>query len=255
VVRGPHFPARVSALYAVNTAGAVAGALLTGYILVGAIGMQRTFLLAAMANILVGFAAVLMDRRLSALQSVAATQGMRSVEARDVPHGPRVVWAVMALSGFGALALEVVWFRLMTQFVDATTYAFTSVLAVVLIGIALGGAIAARALGRERDWHAWLAVVQLATGVIVLVGAGLMSWEDAGGIGKMRPMRPVMAGVLLPSLLMGFSFPVLLRLGVPFAHGHDDDSGRGRLIGRFYGVNCPARSLGRWRAAFSSCPF
>lgn len=255
LVRGPHFPSRVSALYAVNTAGAVAGALLTGYILVGAIGMQRTFLLAAMANILVGFAAVLMDRRLSVLQSAAATQGMRSIEARDVPRGPRVVWAVMALSGFGALALEVVWFRLMTQFVDATTYAFTSVLAVVLIGIALGGAIAARALGRDRDWHAWLAVVQLATGAIVLVGAGLMSWEDAGGIEKMRPMRRVMAGVLLPSLLMGFSFPVLLRLGVPFSHGQDDDdTGRGRLIGRFYGVNVLGAILGSLAGGFLLLP-
>ncbi len=255
LVRGPHFSARVSALYAVNTAGAVAGALLTGYHLIGAIGMQRTFLLAAVANILVGLTALLMDRRLSVLQSPAASEAAPPIETRDMPRGPRVAWAVMALSGFGALALEVVWFRLMTQFVDATTYAFTSILAAVLVGIALGGAVAARTLARERDWHAWLAAVQLATGGLVLVGAGLISWEGAWGIERFRPMGPVMAGVLLPSLLMGFSFPVLLRLGVPSSHGHDaDGAGRGRLVGRFYGVNVLGAILGSLAGGFLLLP-
>jgi spermidine synthase len=255
LVRGVQFSARVSALYAVNTAGAVLGALLTGYILIGAIGMQRTFLLAAVTNILIGLTAILVDRRRDGPAATAATPVVTPIASADIARGPRVVWAVMALSGFGALALEVVWFRLMTQFVDATTYAFTSILAVVLTGIALGGAMAARALRRDRDWHAHLAAIQLATGLVVLVGAGLMSWEEAGGIERMRPMRRVMAGVLLPSLLMGFSFPALLRLGVPPSHGHDaDGASRGRLVGRFYGVNVLGAILGSLAGGFLLLP-
>jgi nicotinamide mononucleotide transporter len=80
---------------------------------------------------------------------------------------------------FASLALEVVWFRLMTQYVDATTYAFTSTLAAVLLGIAAGGALASHLLRGERDWHAWVAAVQVGTGLAVLAG--------------MTPARPLSA--------------------------------------------------------------
>lgn len=237
MVRGPRFSARVSALYAVNTGGAVAGALITGFVLIGAWGMQRTFYLAALINLSVGVAAIAYDRRRPAADLAVPADEPPPAPPR-APRGPRMVWVVMAASGFGSLALEVVWFRLLTQYVDATTYAFTMTLAVVLVGIALGGAVAARALRRDRDWHAWLAGVQMATGVLVLVGIGLVTWEEALGAESMRPLQRVLLGFLLPSLLLGFSFPVLLKLGVPASHGEDADGGaRGRLVGRFYGVN------------------
>ncbi len=38
----------------------------------------------------------------------------------------------MAVSGFAALALEIVWFRVLVQFLPATSYAFTTMLATVL---------------------------------------------------------------------------------------------------------------------------
>ena len=42
----------------------------------------------------------------------------------------------MAVSGFASLALEIVWFRILVQFLPATSYAFTMMLATVLAGIA-----------------------------------------------------------------------------------------------------------------------
>ena len=235
LVRGPQFSARISALYAANTAGAVSGAMLTGFVLIGSLGMQRTFLLTAMLNALVGVVAIVLDRRLQiaeASEPSAAVPGVASGAAGEPPRGPRMVWIAMALSGFGSLALEVVWFRVMTQYLDATTYAFTVTLVMVLTGIALGGALAARLLTGERDWLAWLAAIQIATGVTVLFGMGVITLSDAG----IRPLYRVSIGLLLPSLLLGVSFPVLLKLGVPSSRG-SDDGGRGKLVGRFYGVN------------------
>ena len=235
LVRGPQFSARISALYAANTAGAVSGAMLTGFVLIGSLGMQRTFLLTAMLNALVGVVAIVLDRRLQiaeASEPSAAVSGVASGAAGEPPRGPRMVWIAMALSGFGSLALEVVWFRVMTQYLDATTYAFTVTLVMVLTGIALGGALAARLLTGERDWLAWLAAIQIATGVTVLFGMGVITLSDAG----IRPLYRVSIGLLLPSLLLGVSFPVLLKLGVPSSRG-SDDGGRGKLVGRFYGVN------------------
>jgi spermidine synthase len=237
VVRGPLFAARVSALYAVNTAGAVTGALLTGFVLIGALGVGRTFLLAAACNALVGLGAIALDRR-HARQAVDNEASASARGSTAAMGGPVTVWWVMAASGFASLALEVVWFRLMTQALDATTYAFTVTLAGVLIGIALGGAISSRLLRARADWLAWLAVVQVATAVVVLIGVGMLTWERPLGLAPMRaPVRVVLL-VLLPSLLMGISFPLLLKLGVPApAAGTVDAGTRGKLVGRFYSVN------------------
>jgi spermidine synthase len=255
LVHGPRSSARISALYSVNTAGAVAGALSTGYVLIGAVGMQRTLLVASAINTLVGLSAMTADRWLSASSALRPRPD-------DAPHPddetsvPRAAWIVMAASGFCALALEVVWFRLMTQAVDATTYAFTSMLAVVLVGIALGGAVAARVLRRERDWHAWLAAVQLGTGLLVLVGIALIAWEHVPAVDGMRPRQRVMLAALLPCLMMGFSFPLLLRLGVPSSRGGErDGGGRGRLVGRLYGVNVFGAILGSLAGGFMLLPF
>lgn len=257
LVRGPRFSARVSVLYATNTAGAVTGALLTGFVLIGAIGMQRTFLLAAAINTIVGLTAIVLDRRWHARHPVPPLPARETgAGTSPMPRGPRLVWFVMAASGFGSLALEVVWFRLMTQYVDATTYAFTTTLAIVLVGIAVGGALAARLLTRERDWHAWLAGIQVTTGLLVVIGVGLITWDSALGAEGMRPLQRVLLGFLLPSLLMGISFPVLLKLGVPSAHGEDAHGEvRGRLIGLFYGVNVVGAIVGSLAGGFLLLPW
>ena len=83
-----------------------------------------------------------------------------AVSRRQSAH---VIGAVVAISGFVALALEIVWFRMLVQYLAATTYAFTTMLATVLAGIAIGGAIAARLLRRAARLDAWLACSRCAT--------------------------------------------------------------------------------------------
>jgi spermidine synthase len=252
VVRGPRFSSRVSALYAVNTAGAVTGALLTGFVLIGAIGVSRTFLLAAMLNGLVGLGAIALDRWTGDDAPADAAPTSRA-DAPAAAAGPAVIWWVMAASGFASLALEVVWFRLMVQMLDATTYAFTTTLAVVLVGIAAGGAISARWLRRRTDWHQWLVVVQVATAVAVLVGAGLLTWERPLGLPPIRALQRVVLMVLLPALALGISFPLLLTLGVPGGE-EAGSSARGRLVGRFYSVNVLGAIAGSLAGGFLLVP-
>ena len=263
LVRGDCASARIGALYALNTAGAVTGTLLTGFVLIGALGMRRTFLAAAALNVLVGLVALALDRwqpkTLPDAQD-ALPQDLQPKAAADVSAAPRpiAIWAVMAASGFGSLALEVVWFRMMTQYVDATTYAFTTMLAVVLVGIAVGGAIASRVLTLETDWYGWLAATQIATGVLVLVGVHLMVRDNVSFVQGLSLGQRVMGAVLLPSLLMGFSFPLLLKLGVPASRTGESrsaDQARGRTVGRFYGVNVLGAILGSLAGGFLILPW
>jgi len=275
VIQGPQFSSHVSTLYAVNTAGAVSGALLTGFVLIGAIGMQATFWLAAALNALVGLSAIGLQRQLTAAAGAALDastdrahpstadaarpSGDASGTVSTAPaSGPRIIWLVMALSGAAALALEVVWFRLMTLFVDATTYAFTTTLAIVLVGIAIGGAMAARLLARPRNWVLWLAAIQVATAVGVVLSLGLLTWPDVPLVSGMRALQRVLLSFLLPSLLMGVSFPLLLRLGVPPSDAPDDESqaaARAALVGRFYGVNVLGAIIGSLAGGFLLLPW
>jgi spermidine synthase len=82
-----------------------------------------------------------------------------------------------------------------------------------------------------------------------------VGWDEVLGIPGPRPGRRVMLAVLLPSLLMGCSFPVLLKLGVPARVDRDvDGSARGRMVGRFYGVNVLGAIFGSLAGAFVILP-
>ena len=81
LVRGARFGSRLSALYAVNTAGAVSGAVIAGFYLIGAIGMQRSFLVAAAVNVTVGAAVLIVARR---AEAIAHDDGVSAAHIQDL---------------------------------------------------------------------------------------------------------------------------------------------------------------------------
>ena len=142
------------------------GAVLTGFYLIGAIGIQRSFFLGAVINCAVGVAALILSRlepvvsedepapshgatAASSRRILRTLRRLRTLRHRSHPSAPSI-GAVVLLSGLAALALEIVWFRMLVQYLEATTYAFTTMLATVLGGIASGGAVAAPLLRRDR---------------------------------------------------------------------------------------------------------
>ena len=241
---------RISALYAVNTAGAVVGAVLTGFELIGRIGIQNTFFIAAAINLLVGV--------------VALARGMRSdVDASEIPEPmpagvpidkrlDPIYVTVIGVSGLAALALEIVWFRMLVQFLDATTYAFTTMLATVLGGIAVGGAIAARRLRVERDRTATLCGLQLATGVAVLVSAAFLGWSYNAGWKTAAPIQACVAAIFPAALLMGVSFPVALRAGAGARAAAGVDTAG--IVGRLYAANVGGAIAGALAGGFLLIP-
>src|SRR5262249_50625431 len=100
----------IAQLYALNTLGAAAGVLLLPFVLLPALGVRRTLLAAGVLNL--GLAA-------------AAWHGARGIH-EDVATGRRAavpfarvrrsMLAAFFLSGFVALALEVVWNRFFVMY-------------------------------------------------------------------------------------------------------------------------------------------
>jgi spermidine synthase len=216
----------ISLLYAINTLGAMSGTLLSGLILIPAIGIQRSFLLAAMLNVLVGAIAIWIARGERPAEA-GRYIGRGDDEHLDVAPGfsrgitdyPTMwpLWIVVIVSGFASLGLEIVWFRLMLQFVIATTQAFTAMLATVLGGIAIGGLIAAWILRSPRDHYASLGIIQALTGVAAAGSMTFLLWTVEHGWKTMGLWQAVILAILPPSIFMGIGFP--LALGIA---GRDD---------------------------------
>src|SRR5687767_2289085 len=245
----------ISLLYAVNTLGAMSGTLLSGLILIPAIGIQRSFLLAATLNVIVGAIAIWIARADNPAKAGhhSETDKTDSVVSafRRIDLTPLLV--VVVVSGFASLGLEIVWFRLMLQFVIATTEAFTAMLATVLGGIAIGGLIAAWLLRSPRDHHAALGVVQALTGVAAAASITFLLWTVEHGWKTMGLWPAVLLAILPPSIFMGIGFP--LALGIA-GRRRDDDRRHdvARRIGALYSLNVGGAIAGSLLAGFVLLP-
>lgn len=279
LIRADGLGGRLGVLYATNTAGAVAGSLLAGLVLIPRLGIHASFLIAAAINLAVAAAAVVAARRMAetlpASEADAATRSLgqapspvlRSPGGRPLQLERRlIVLAVFAVSGFVSLALEVVWFRVLTLFLRPTVYGYAMMLAAVLGGIALGSYAAAPLLRRapHRDWFlrlGWLEgaiAVAMALSFMTLSGipgmTALAGPAVASVTGDYLAYQAIVSvAVILPTMLLfGFAFPVGLHVWA--APGAGDAGDVATRLGVFYSLNVAGAILGSLAAGFLLLP-
>ena len=253
-------------LYGINMLGAAAGAWLGPWVLVRHAGLAGAVGAAAAANALAGALALAAAARRGAdLEDAppvpAPAPGSEAVGAR-----PFSLWVLLyGASGFCALALEVLWFRLLDVATRSTAFTFGTLLALYLLGTATGCLAAAALASRiRRPLHFFLAsqcvltawaggaVAALArlpastpvlesldafwrTGTLFRLGEG----GDTALLLRLYVLLPL-ALFGLPTFLMGASFPALQRAV------QDDPATAGRKVGRLQAANiagCVAGSL------------
>ena len=165
----------LGALYGWNTVGAVAGALGVEAVLVPAFGVRGSALFAASLSAIAALFALRVSARFE-----AAPPDAPSARAKT-PLG-REAWRLMLsafLGGGVLLALEVVWFRFLLMFCSGSSLTFALLLAVVLLGIGLGGLLAAAWLRHRPHAHKSLAAI--------LCGAGLLVVSQYAGFNGLLP--------------------------------------------------------------------
>lgn len=220
-----------AALYAANTAGAVAGALLPAFVLIPALGVQASALVAASLNLAAALGAWILDRRHRAF---AEARPALADTAEFCPLPARAWLAIGLYTAAGAVALgyEVLWSQMVVPFMSTRAFAFSIVLAVYLVGLAIGSALYARWEHRLGDpWRIFGLLIACA-GVFALLEAAVLgrwlvsaqslaeaavrNWTN-NGLAGMSARFTVAAGsiVLLPTLLLGAAFPAVLRIAVP----------------------------------------
>src|SRR4051794_18011635 len=146
----------VGILYAVNTCGAAIGAIAAGYWLIPAIGLRLTSWVAVALNVAAASGTLLLARRhrgavaLPPRATSTANRPARTpIAAPALPSMRRYALAAAALAGCAGLVYEVFWPRLLAMVIGPTTYAFATMTAAFITGIAIGSAVGAR-LGARR---------------------------------------------------------------------------------------------------------
>jgi len=268
----PETGAPVSRLYALNTAGAVAGTLAAGFLLMPKLGIIRTALVAAGCNLLAALLAWASAKRAArgaAIWPVPAARGAAAqqpdagqVEERPVSPVQAGTWAaaVSCVSGATAMMLEIAWTRLLATPLGGSTYAFTIMLAAFLIGIAAGARLFARLARRLPLSRQGLGLFQLAimvVGVVVLAAWRLLPYlvfamlRISGDSLAWLVLAQFLAAFLIllpPALLYGLGFPWLAALYAP------GEEGVGGRIGRLYAINAAGAIAGALLAGFFLLP-
>ena len=248
---------RLGLIYGVNTAGGVVGALVTGFYALGTHGADATLSVAAAVSVAVGVVAIGVSQVDHASVVAAAAEAAPREAVSDAPPAsgdairPGLLTIVVAASGAASLALEVLWFRALTQQMAATTYAFTSMLSVVLAGIALGSLAAAWVLRRRRRWTDWLAGLNYATAAGVFGSLVLLTWSAQRGTAGLEP-GPAAALAMLPAMFcLGASLPIALHLAAGSGGTAAEVS---RRIGRLYAANVAGAVAGSLLGGFLLLP-
>jgi spermidine synthase len=138
----------VAWVYAMNTLGGSAGAFVTGFFLMPSLGLSRTlWLAAALSFVAAAMLAPLWrhspERDVPA-EGKNARKKMKAVSSSAAPESKsavRLVWAVVAISGFTSLAYEVYWTHLLTFFFKDSIYDLTIVLTAFLTGLVIGSLV------------------------------------------------------------------------------------------------------------------
>ncbi len=229
-------------LYAANTAGAIFGALASSFLLIPAVGIQATALIAAGMGLTAAAGGFWLDR-------FVADQTILETESTAVSLTSSAALAVFFYTVAGGLALgyEVVWSQTVVQFMSTRSFAFSVVLATYLAGLSIGAAIFARWADRNRDPWGVFGFLIAAAGLIALLEICLLGpWLPAiQSLGEQTTMSltgsrlvgmssrfaiAALSIVFVPTLFLGAAFPAALKLIV--------DSGHiGRDIGKVVALN------------------
>ena len=231
-------------LYAVNTAGAVLGVWLAGFILPPVLGYIRSYLIAMATSVLVGIIAIKLGKdEPSAYDAPVSSANGPTPQIPDTSIRSDVLYVLAFVSGFLALTMQILWTRMFSQVLQNTVYSFSMILAVFLSALTLGAVLANRLSHRKIPPTQTTVTLLAASGVT----CGLTPWlftrvtEGTKGLvffGSapwhlylMAVLGAAILIILIPGIALGSVFPYLLKAA------ESPGAVPGRIIGHLLAVN------------------
>lgn len=251
----------IGRLYFTNTLGAAVGALITGVVLVRTMGYQQVLWVGVSMNAICALATLFLVRTVK--DAASGPSGSSATAAPLQWSRSLLTWSAQyALSGFAALSLEMIWFRVLETLIKSVSLTFSILLAIYLGSMAAGSWAGARwgarrsGAQRERLFLRAQYLLYAYVGVSILTLLWAVGSLDALAFLKayfksyepdLTPRIILPTYVLIPLFLM---FVPTFIMGVSFSLSqliiHDDPAFVGRKLGWVQFINIVGSALGAW---------
>jgi spermidine synthase len=225
LTRDRHLSAAFGHLYAANTLGAIAGTLAAGLVLIEVFGLTGTLVIGAACSGTAGAVAILLSRGTEADEpALAGATAWRdaawtpTTSSSAAQRRPTLALLLAFVSGLTSLGYQVLWTRLLSSGTGNSTYVFTLILGMFLIGITVGATLFAITRRWLHQPLALIAFAQVVVGAVAIAGLVLV----IGHPGPINPgqaleaaraiLLPIVVVVLPATIVMGFTFPAASTL-------------------------------------------
>ncbi len=265
-------------LYSINTLGAVAGAFIAGFILLPLWGIQISLWLVSGILLLLAITMIIVGDHLNIANKEASPTKANDDEAIlleeaiqfeqtsfDEEHEKRlqkIVIFIIGVTGASAMIFQVIYSRALAMILGSSTYAFTLILVVFLMGLSLGAGAAAKLIKHSWDLIQSWCLFLVATAIIVALGSLYMdqlpllfatfAFEMAQ---KANPLAFLVLkafitaiSLLIPTFLMGTFFPLALAI---YSRRR---TGISQSVGLIYTANTIGSIIGSILAGFLIIP-
>lgn len=258
----------VSILYFINSLGAVIGTVLAGFFLIQAFGLIKTTYFAAAVELFVGIASLLLAKySFASMNTDSSTikKETSSIKIETLSNKQyKLVLTIAALSGFCAMVYEVLWLRLLIPILSSSTYSFTIILAAFITGITLGSYLTYRFNHKIKSPLRFVGYCQLFIVVSIFLTLPFYEFlpyeiwkavqpafgtENSYSYYLFIQFAFVFMVLILPTIFMGMTLPVLSRFAV------SDVKKSGKIIGNIFAINTLGTVAGSLLAGLFLIPF
>ena len=280
---GQRFAKDVGGLYTANTFGAITGTLLTAFYLLPNLGIENVLLFAGIINILIGAVAIY-SRRIESGKGLigsdevivahfvdegggenAAGGGSGSSVHDPLPSSFSTLLVLgFAISGFTGLAYEVIWTKILSFILVSTVYAFATVLAAFLSGIAAGAFVFSLITDKILSIRKLINIFALVEVLIGLTSMALIffynevpTYEFYKTVNSTDNWSEFLwlnfsisfVSLFIPTFLFGATFPLVCKI---YSLKMENIGSR---IGDIYSVNTVGGIFGSFLTGFVLIPF
>lgn len=235
-------PVSLGKLYGLNTLGGAVGALFPLWSL-PVLGWVVSVRIVALLGLAVGGAAFILSRF-----AQPGYSPIQTIENNRNPRPPLLALIIYAGIGAGSIMLEVGWIRLYGMIMLRTEYVLGVILAVFLLGIALGSMLLPRV---HKYWMSVLMPFVVGGGVLL----SLWLLPTASAWVERSQFQSLFGALWSQALMLGiFTLPITLALGawLPLLAGRFGDAeASGAWL---YGANCLGGGVGAVVACLVGTP-
>jgi predicted membrane-bound spermidine synthase len=232
----------VAMLYFTNSIGAAVGVLVSGFVLIAAVGLPGTIRVAGVINVALALLVWMLARRASEPAFAVPAQTQSNWAS---PHWYRLFLGIALLTGAASFIYEIAWIRMLSLVLGSSTHAFELMLSAFILGLALGGLWIKRVIDRVADPVRYLAGVQVVMGVLALATLPLydssfdvMRWimnavprTETGYLWFNLSSHAIAAVIMLPATICaGMTLPLITFTLMKQGHGE-------KSIGTVYAAN------------------